>query len=51
MKIVCCIALFLTISSAFADDDHGSDAASYDKDTFESAVKTKDHFVMFFAPW
>ncbi|XP_076437915.1 thioredoxin domain-containing protein 5-like [Babylonia areolata] len=51
-NVVCLAFLFVLVSVSFADnDDHGSDAVSYDKDTFQSAIGEKKHFVMFFAPW
>ena len=51
-NVVCLVTLFLFVTVSFADnDDHGSDAISYDKDSFQSAITEKKHFVMFFAPW
>ena len=51
-NVVCLVTLFLFVTVSFADnDDHGLDAISYDKDSFQSAITEKKHFVMFFAPW
>ncbi|KAL8570009.1 hypothetical protein ACOMHN_056441 [Nucella lapillus] len=51
-RVVCLASLLVFVSLSLADnDDHGSDAVSYDKDTFQSAIGSKKHFVMFFAPW
>ncbi|KAK7092122.1 thioredoxin domain-containing protein 5 homolog [Littorina saxatilis] len=50
-NVVCLVCLFLTLTLSFADDEHGADAVSYDKETFQSAITQKKHFVMFFAPW
>ena len=51
-NVVCLIALYLFVTVSQADnDDHGSDAISYDRDSFQSAITEKKHFVMFFAPW
>ena len=49
--VVCLVSLFLLAAVSNADDDHGADAISYDKETFQSAIAEKKHFVMFFAPW
>ena len=32
-------------------DDHGENAVSYDKESFEKVVTQKKQFVMFYAPW
>ncbi|KAK7483138.1 hypothetical protein BaRGS_00025634 [Batillaria attramentaria] len=49
--IVCLALIFTCAISSAEDDDHGADAVSYDKESFQSAISEKKHFVMFFAPW
>nr|DAC80631.1 TPA_inf: thioredoxin domain-containing protein 5 [Conus magus] len=48
--VVCLITLFILVCVS-CDNDHGSDAISYERDAFQSAINDKKHFVMFFAPW
>lgn len=43
--------LVVCISFSKADDDHGSDAVSYNAEQFNEHVEETSHFVMFFAPW
>lgn len=43
--------LVVCIAFSKADDDHGSDAVSYNAEQFNEHVEETSHFVMFFAPW
>jgi len=43
--------LSLLVLGAIADDDHGKDVVNLVKDTFDTEVAKKPHYIMFFAPW
>ncbi len=46
-----CLILSLFAVSWADNDDHGSTKNVYDAEMFETAVASKPHFIMFFAPW
>ena len=43
--------LSLLVLGTIADDDHGKDVVNLVKDTFDTEVAKKPHYIMFFAPW
>ncbi|BFZ11289.1 hypothetical protein BsWGS_14328 [Bradybaena similaris] len=51
LSAVFCYTLLTRVRFACGDDDHGTNAASYDSDSFSSALKANRNFVMFYAPW
>ena len=43
--------LFISLAASADNDDHGSAKNVYDAEMFQTAIETKPHFIMFFAPW
>jgi len=43
--------LITLVLGVIADDDHGEDVVTLEKDSFDAEVGKKPHLVMFFAPW
>ncbi|CAH1773728.1 unnamed protein product, partial [Owenia fusiformis] len=49
MKLL--ILIVAVFAGVIADDDHGSNAVVFTRETFSDAVTSTPHFVMFYAPW